>query len=405
MGILAIVVSLPAALETFSPGEFVIRRQIGQLGFATETEWQYNRGGVPVRPNPLDPTQPKRTVEASGNVVRLFDAKLDDDSRVLLKEFVGDARSIGGNEGAMYEQLYERATMAGQVNGRPPQLGTLLGTMMADASFTTDSFRAQWESALPGILPPSADGLWLVFRWEGLSTVAGFPRQPQQRAWFDFDGRAAIAARRVYTKNACRRILETVGWLHGQGIVHRSLGSSSLILNTYDQTVSSDSLQVKLIDLGFSTTASRISPEEVAAAMARGAPSPLDVIPFLTRADDMHALTYVLLELVLGSACPPPVADPVTGRLNGEGSEAPSSDLQTLKRLVEDVFSDDVCGEFRAYCANEAAWAPAVALLDESGGAGWRIVQQLAKCRDASSEEAEGATCQRLLESPWFADT
>ena len=300
----------------------------------------------------------------------------------------------------MFKLIYERAVEQGQIN-RPNQLGTLLGTMTADSTFASDAFRTAWQTAMPDTVPPSTQGLWLAFRWEGLNTVAGFARQPQERAWFDVNGRGAERARRVYVKTACKRILETVGWLHGQGIVHRSLGASSLLLNTHDQTVDASQLLVKAIDLGFATTASRISPEEVAAAMARGASSPLDVLPFLTRADDLHALTYVFLELVLGSARPPPNSD---GRPGPSDADGPPTDLQSIKRLVEDVFAGDVCGEFRAYCNEEAAWAAGVALLDESNGAGWRIVQQLAECRDATSEGAEGASCQRLLQSPWFAD-
>ena len=79
--IMLLPILLPSALcystlSTFTPGAFMIKRQIGQLGFATETEWAYNKDGVPVAPNPLDPSQPKRTIDASGVSVRLFDAKL-----------------------------------------------------------------------------------------------------------------------------------------------------------------------------------------------------------------------------------------------------------------------------------------------------------------------------------------
>lgn len=271
--------------------------------------------------------------------------------------------------------------------------------MTADSSFSTEAFIATWRAALPESPSPSSEGIWLVFAWEGLATVAGFARQPQQRAWFDFDGRGATRARAAYVKTTCKRILETVGWLHGQGIVHRSLGSSSLLLNTYDQTVAPAVLQVKAIDLGFATTAARIAPDDVTAAMARGATSPLDVIPFLTRADDLHALAYVLLEVVLGSALPAPAPDDVGPNSAQEG---PPTDMQSLKRLVEDVFDGDVCDAFRSYCEEEAAWAPAVELLDEGGGAGWKVVQMLVECRDASSEESEGASCERALSSAWF---
>ena len=61
-----------STLSTFSPGAFIIKRQIGQLGFATETEWAYKRDGELVTPNPLDPSQPKRTIDQSGISVRLL---------------------------------------------------------------------------------------------------------------------------------------------------------------------------------------------------------------------------------------------------------------------------------------------------------------------------------------------
>ena len=81
---------------------------------------------------------------------------------------------------------------------------------------------------------------------------------------------------------------------------------------------------------------------------------------------------------------------------------APPTDLQSLKRLVEDVFGCDVCGEFREYCQQETAWAGAVALLDEGGGAGWKLIQSLVSCREPASEEAESVSCAQLLESEWF---
>ena len=33
----------------------------------------------------------------------------------------------------------------------------------------------------------------------------------------------------------------------------------------------------------------------------------------------------------------------------------------------------------------------------------WALLQQLVACREASSEEADGVSCERLLASPWLA--
>ena len=71
---------------------------VGQLGFATEVEWQYYRDGAKSTRNPLDPEQPARTVEASGISVRLFQAELFGGERCLLKEYLPSARGIGENE-------------------------------------------------------------------------------------------------------------------------------------------------------------------------------------------------------------------------------------------------------------------------------------------------------------------
>ena len=64
------LVPLAHAFQVFTPSAFTIQRQVGQLGFATEVEWEYYGGPR----NPLDPEMPARTVEASGISVRLFQA-------------------------------------------------------------------------------------------------------------------------------------------------------------------------------------------------------------------------------------------------------------------------------------------------------------------------------------------
>ena len=379
------------SLLTFTPGAFVIRRQVGQLGFATETEWQYD-GQAPR--NPLDPSTPKRTIEASGVSVRLFDAQLDDGTRVLLKEFIGESVSIGENELDLYELLNSREAAAQASRGmQSPYVGSLIGRMRADSTFASAAFRAEWCRALPSTPPPGTDGLWLVFRWDGLRTLAGFASQPQERGFFDWDGKDAEAQRRAFIKRTCAQTLETISWLHGQGVVHRSLGSSSLLLSTYDQR---EKPRVKCIDLGFAATAARLSTDDVSAAMARGASGPLDVIPFCTRADDLHALAYVFLELILcGSAASAPDAD--------VSLQTRSADLQSLKRLIEDVFVGDVCSRFRQYCMEESEWADAVILLDEEEGAGWKLVQSLVDCGlYPSSDAVKPITARSLLTSSWF---
>ena len=141
-------------------------------------------------------------------------------------------------------------------------------------------------------------------------------------------------------------------------------GTSSLLLSSYDQR---DYPRVKCIDLGFASTAARLTSDETLAAMARGAAGPLDVIPFCTRADDLHALAYVVLELVLSASASTRAVSGGLGGLPGPSGAAGSgsapsrpTDLQSLKRLIEDVFSGDASFAFRDYCAQEPEWLTAV---------------------------------------------
>ena len=204
--VLALLLARPAAaLQLFTASAFTIQRQVGQLGFATEVEWQYYGG----KRNPLDPDQPARTVEASGISVRLFQGKLYDGEPVLLKEFFPSARSIGENELSMYNVL------CGEDAVVPVQLGTMLGHMESDASFDSDAFILGWERSLPRTPPPESGNLWLVFRWEGLNTVGAFPRVPQQRDWFDLGGAQLRKRRTKYLKVLTGRCLQVLAWLHG----------------------------------------------------------------------------------------------------------------------------------------------------------------------------------------------
>ena len=124
--------------------------------------------------------------------------------------------------------------------------------------------------------------------------------------------------------------------------------------------------------------------------MRRGASSPLSVLPLLAL-NDLHGLGYILLEVFLASAAAQDAPDANTAR---------STELQALKRLVEDIYEGDM-GQFREYCAAEPAWSGAVEMLDEDEGAGWALLQQLVDCR--KGELAGSVSAQSLLEScAWF---
>ena len=76
-------------------------------------------------------------------------------------------------------------------------------------------------------------------------------------------------------------------------------------------------------------------------------------------------------------------ADDVWYATDGEGAHTRSERVSSNQ---EPTVVDDVAG-----------------LLDEADRAGWKLIQSLVECRDASSERCEGVSAAKLLESPWFA--
>ena len=97
------------SLREFSFGPaMMLSDYAGSMGFDEVTDWQYysvdgySGEKTPTNPNPLDPSQPVRTREKSGSVVRLFRGELGGrlaakmrsrglDSRVWIKEYTGEA--------------------------------------------------------------------------------------------------------------------------------------------------------------------------------------------------------------------------------------------------------------------------------------------------------------------------
>ena len=147
-------------------------------------------------------------------------------------------------------------------------------------------------------------------------------------------------------------------------------------------------MTLKLNDLGFATFGSALTQDDLDEAISRGAPNAFGVIPMLAL-DDLEALGYALLEMVLTSFQPP---DERTVEL----------DALKLKRQVEDLFSLDVAGGFREYADAEPALAPAVALLDRGSRAGWRLIEALIKCKLGWKQQEYRVSAAELVEHEWF---
>jgi hypothetical protein len=90
----------------FQAADMEIRRQVGEMGYATITDWEYYQAR-----NPLDPNQPLRTVDAAGPSLRLWEARVARgplrNARMLLKEYFASARDVAETELRVYTDLVD----------------------------------------------------------------------------------------------------------------------------------------------------------------------------------------------------------------------------------------------------------------------------------------------------------
>lgn len=464
-----ILVNLPftgaGVVPRVRPSDVLIRSYIGSMGFTTQTDWVYaeKETGERVKPSPLDALNPSRTTEESGATVRFFSGQSRDGGRLLLKEFSASASSLATAERMAFERLITigraRASVGSGASLAPiPQL---VGYMESGQAFESPDFRSEWRANMR-CDPPVPGALWLIFVWEGLRTAAGWPvavRRAREsepppgalaRLAALLDGGPERAAARAASEAAARRavfatalvrgMLQAVAAVHAAGVAHRGIGPACFGVSTLDEGEAA-ALRVRIDNFGFSLSVSQAAQDSALvrrAVLARterpddGAksggsaglqPSAAELSALLER-DDLRALGYSVLEVLLavaesGATVPPagaaPAPTPASARAGMEQA--------TLRRLIEDVFVGDMA-RFREYCAADARWAEAVALLDRSSGggaaggatpskdegkadalgAGWRLLGELLSNGSDAQAIAIAAECgelrlaQRLLD-------
>ena len=112
-------------------------------------------------------------------------------------------------------------------------------------------------------------------------------------------------------------------------------------------------------------------------------------------AEDMHALGFVFLGLLLTSLAEVP--DPKY--------PLPATDEDTLQRLLGDIFNKNFA-EFREYVEAEDIWSKLVALLDENDGAGWKVLETLVLAREKAAKNKDTSqlfSIRGLLSNPFFS--
>ena len=420
-----------------------------------------------VQPNPFDASQPRRTRTSSGSVVRLFRGEFVGvlggllgsqglDRRVLVKEYFGDtALSLAERECAAVARLQSELVRQNEGKGSATDDWNVAAGARS-VQFRTDNARVaslvKWLQSEPyvGILgevnlaelegewdpnefyralkvpPPQPGAIWIVYEYAGLSSVQAYTSQPPERRRASlppqrgflgaivpppplpsFEARANYVVRGIL-----KGAIEAVAQLHDNGLVHRSIGRSSVILSspTMDKRQASSplatavsQLTVKLTDFGFSGPYRESADQEDFRARARtfglsirqGGGSSLAAANF-AMAEDWHALGFVALGLLLTA---------LSDASESADTPTPATDEDSLQRLLSDIFDKDF-EQFRAYLEADDAWTDLVAFLDRNDGAGWSVLQSLVLARETAAKAQDTQqilSIHGLLSSPFFA--
>jgi serine/threonine protein kinase len=412
-----------------------------------------------VQPNPFDKAQPRRTRTSSGSVVRIFRGEFAGllggmigsqglDRRILVKEFTGelalqlaqaelDAVSTlqsqlvnKADEQDWFQAASSRSVMARkdhsnvaqltQKLAQCPYLGILGEVNLAEMEGSMQP--NEFYRAL-GVPPPKAEAVWIVYEYAGLSTIQSYcqpalirrsqlpiqrgffgnPVQPPQLpAWRD---RANYVVKGIIKKS-----IEALATLHENGFVHRSIGRSSIVLSSKAQdkreavspfATQISNLVVKLTNFGFAGPYEGCAKDEDFRLRARTfgfrferSDNNVATANFAI-AEDMHALGFVVLGLLLTSLAELPTID----------TPMPNTDEDSLQRLLGDIFDKDVKGQFREYVEAEDVWSNLVDYLDEKNGAGWTVLETLMLARETAAKNKDTMqlfTVRGLLNNPLF---
>ena len=284
----------------------------------------------------------------------------------------------------------------------------------------------EWYRAL-GVPPPKPNSIWIVYEYAGLSTLKSYSQPPLLR-WSKLPPKKGIFGNPVMpppippwkeranyvVKCILKKSLEGLAILHENGVAHRSIGGSSIILSTpaLDKsqpasiyTTSSFNTFTKFADFGFAGVISESCMDESFRRRAKtfgvdikdqqlSTATSIQETNFAI-AEDLHALGFVFLGALLTT-----LAEPKT-----ENYKMPDTDEDSLQRLLGEIFDKDI-EEFREYCEAEDIWSNVVALLDENDGAGWELINKMCFARERAgklgNDSLQLVTARGLLANPLF---
>ena len=280
--------------------------------------------------------------------------------------------------------------------------------------------RNEWYRSL-GVTPPKPNSLWLVYEYCGLSTVGRYA-QPALKRWSNLPYGKGIFGNPIpppplppfkerarYVKAILKKSLQSLASLHDNGIAHRSIGRNSIILSSVGQdkqeassplAVVTGRIKIKVSDFGFSGEIIDASRDEDFRRRAKA--FKLDIKEGLTSiesksfaiAEDLHALGFVFVALLLSSLAEVPSAN----------YAIPPTDEDALQRLMTDIFDQNM-EEFKEYCEAEEIWSSVVDLLNENDCAGWKVLEKMCFARESVVKNLASGymlDANGLLSSPFF---
>mmetsp|Transcript_28862 Transcript_28862/g.78195 ORF Transcript_28862/g.78195 Transcript_28862/m.78195 type:complete len:544 (-) Transcript_28862:1178-2809(-) len=373
------------------------------------------------------------------------------DQRILIKEYTGklafqlarnDQRSIAELQSKLVEN-YDDAANAGWIQSASsrsvlartddkhvgnllkdlrtaPYVGILGEVNLAELEGEMDP--NDFYRAL-GVAPPKPGAVWIVFEYAGLNTIASYTatapekrraKQPPKKSFFGgfieppplppFRERANFVVKGVMAKS-----LSALASIHEAGIAHRSIGRNSLVISSPNQNKAEASsiyftrisgLTIKLSDFGFSCLLEDSAKDEEFLSRSRAFGLSIrkgdtsQKMKYFSMAEDLHALGFVFLGLLLVSLSDLPSSD----------SPMPATDEDTIQKNLNEIFNQDF-EAFREYVEAEEVWSELVKLLDDKDGAGWDVLQTLFRARETAAESTNGVevvSARGLLANPFF---
>jgi len=437
-------------VRQFSLGDdLVLSNYVGAMGFDEVTDWEYfqqdedGRDRRRVEPNPLDPAQPTRTRKSSGSVVRVFRGEFEGllgatirskgmDRRVLVKEFAGEMAlklaeaewnalgklqsSIPDEDEDWIQPASARSVAAKKDNrnvcklvaelAKRPYLGILGEVNLAELEGNMDP--NEFYRAL-GVPPPKQGAIWIVYEYAGLQSLQQYcqpaeirrSRIPPKKVLFGIQAPPAVpkwADRANYIKAIMKQTLEALATVHEAGVSHKSIGRSSVILSSkeMDKMVASDvyttapyQLRVKLADFGFSGDMINYDSEFIQRARSFGIriKTEEDAQEYAV-AEDLHALAFVYVGLMLTSLAEVPSVD----------FRMPPTDEDSIQRQLVNIFKKDMM-DFREYISAEDIWSKVVDWLDQNEG--WTMLESLWLARERVARN-QGQTARDVLSNSKF---